>query len=95
MDTIVDALLETGYRKPLSKTTVVDKQEIISSLIDYHCMIKVKAVMDQFIEGLSVLGVLDAIKENPLWFEPFFVSREEPLTASMWLLRCIILLGSM
>lgn len=82
IDEVMDLLLETGYRKPISSTSVSDKQEIIASLIDYHCMTKVKAAMDQYIEGLDVLGVLVAIRNNPVWFEPLFVSPDIPLTSS-------------
>ena len=50
-----DIVLETGYRKPLG--TVSDKEEIIRVLKRYHTLIKVKAEIDQFIEGLQCLGL--------------------------------------
>ena len=34
-------LLETGFRKPVQKITSADKCTIVSSLKDYHCLIKV------------------------------------------------------
>jgi len=43
-----NALLETGYMKPFEALTIDDKEEVISILTDYHCLIKPKACMDQF-----------------------------------------------
>lgn len=34
---------------------------VASLLINYHCMTKVKATMDQYIEGLESLGLLNRI----------------------------------
>ena len=42
-----------------------------AALTDYHCMIKVKAAMDQFLEGLQMGGVADYIKTHPQLLEPF------------------------
>ena len=47
-------LLETGSTMPLSQLKINDKDNIISSIKDYHCVIKPKAAMDQFIEGWTV-----------------------------------------
>ena len=46
-------------------------------------MAKVKAEMDQFKEGLNVLGFLDTVKRNPVIWEPFFLPYESKLTAGM------------
>ncbi|XP_065906067.1 G2/M phase-specific E3 ubiquitin-protein ligase-like [Dysidea avara] len=58
------ALMETGYMKPFEALTTDDKDEIISILIDYHCLIKPKAAMDQFAEGLQCTGVLHYMKHH-------------------------------
>ena len=79
---IEEVVLATGYRKALARTSLANRHEIISSLVDYHCMTKMKAVMDQFKEGLAVLGVLKSIQENPHWWQPLFVTPDIPLTAS-------------
>jgi hypothetical protein len=65
-----NALYETGYIK---LPTVSDKHCIIASLLDYHCMIKVKAAMDQFIHGLKTLGVHNAVSLNPQLMRNYFV----------------------
>ena len=56
------ALLETGDMRPFTSLTIQDKEDIVSTLIDYHCLIKPKAAMDQFSEGLQCTGVLHYIK---------------------------------
>ena len=49
------------------------KPLILSTILDFHLMLKVKASMDQFLEGLQTLGVLSEVKSQPLLFEPFFL----------------------
>ena len=65
-------LLETGFTMPLSQLKIDDKDNIISSIKDYHCVIKPKAAMDQFIEGLDHGGVLDSIKRFMQLMKPLF-----------------------
>ena len=50
-------LFETGYKKALVHLTMEEKSAISSVLVNYHCMMKQKAAMDQFIEGLESPGV--------------------------------------
>ena len=56
VDEISGLILETGYRKPFVKLTMADRSELKAAMVDYHCMIKVKAAMDQYIEGLQSLN---------------------------------------
>ena len=63
-------LLETGYEKPLHTLTLQDIGDIRAAMTDYHCMIKVKAAMDQFLEGLEMGGVAGYLKTNPDLFRP-------------------------
>ena len=58
-------MFETGYDKPLSQLQKDDVESLQAALTDYHCMIKVKAAMDQFLEGLQMGGVADYIKTHP------------------------------
>ncbi len=69
-----------------------DKPAIKSSLLDYHCMIKVKGAMDQFAEGLEELRVLQLIKRFPALTKPLFVSTNQVLTAGQPFinLQCVI-----
>ena len=55
----------------------------MSSITDYHCLTKVKAAMDQFIEGLDAGGVLRCIKTNPQPLKPMFCPGDDYLTAGI------------
>ena len=48
---------ETSYCEVVCSLKLVDKPPILTSLLDYHLMIKVKAQMDQFKKGLPALGL--------------------------------------
>ncbi|KAL5491583.1 hypothetical protein EMCRGX_G016897 [Ephydatia muelleri] len=64
-------LMECGYFAPLNSLDL--KPLILSTILDFHLMLKVKASMDQFLEGLQTLGVLSEVKSQPLLFEPYFL----------------------
>lgn len=88
MDETLDLLMATGFRRAVSQLTLADRDYVVSALLDYHLMGKVKAEMDQFIDGLSTLGLLDVIRANPEKFEPFFLHSNVKLTSGI-----IILVG--
>ena len=67
-------LLETGFNKPLCKLKLSDVEVIRTSLLDYHCIVKVKASMDQFKEGLDQVGLCKFLKSHPDELKPMFVS---------------------
>ena len=77
----MDLLIQTGFRKAISSLTLDDVENVSSALIDFHCMLKVKAAMDQFRDGLKCLGLLYMLEENPSLWKPLFVSSGTPLTA--------------
>ena len=62
MKMVFALLMETGYRKPVIHLTLDDKR---AALLDYHCMLKVKASMDQYAEGLEQLNVLQLMQKFP------------------------------
>ena len=74
------ALSETGYMKPFEALTLDDKEEIISILMEYHCLVKPKACIDQFAEGLQSTGVLHYIRNyggmirNQFKFQPLILT---------------------
>ena len=74
-------LLETGYRKPLTCVTLNDREEIAVVLKLYHTLIKVKAEIDQFVDGLQCLGIDWYIKQYPELMESVFVNEPKTLTA--------------
>ena len=58
----------------------------------YHCIFKIKAAMDQFLEGLEAGGVLGALRNHSDVMKSMFCPTEKPkLTAG---LQCLGL-GSM
>ncbi len=69
----VSLLLETGFHKPLLSLTVADKPSICTTLKYYHAFVKVKAELDQFVEGLKALGVLELTRKHPDLMRPLFV----------------------
>ena len=82
----------TGYRKPVSSTTTKDKESIVSALVDYHLLIKVKAEMDQLKTGLASLGFLQELQSNPKLWEPYFMAVQDPLNAGNFyrVIVCIV-----
>lgn len=73
---------DVGFTKPLSTIRLADKEEIISTIVTFHLFIKVKAVMDQFKEGLEVAGLLQHMKKYYDLITPMFVDERRPLSAS-------------
>ena len=58
-----------------------DKLTLSNMLLNYHCMVKVKAAMDQFLDGLQYLGLLDSIREDPATWRIFFVAADVAVDA--------------
>ena len=82
-DEELNLLMTTGFRKPVTHLTVADCGDIISGLVDYHLMSKVKAEMDQFCKGLETFQFLDMLRANPKIWEPYFTHIESNLTPGM------------
>lgn len=80
IDEVTDLLLQTGYRKPIPLLALTDKREVITALVDYHMMLKVKCAMDQYMSGLEALGLLGRIQDNPSAWKPLFTKPSERLT---------------
>lgn len=70
-------LLETGYRKALSSLTVEDLIGIKRTLRNFYMLLRVKAEIDQFLEGLSCLGVLDQVRSHPMLMQPLLIPSEK------------------
>jgi hypothetical protein len=67
-DFALDLLLQTGYKKPITSLTLLDRPNIMSVLFDYHTMGRSKVELDQFGRGLALFGFLEIVKSNPqLW----------------------------
>ena len=59
------AMLETGYRRPLSTLVLADKAALLQTL-KTHVLTRAKAETDQFSEGLStVSGIAESLRKHP------------------------------
>jgi len=87
-------LYDTGFPKSINDVRVSDKRRLLSALIDYHLMVKVKAEMDQYREGLQTLGFLEVLNSNPEEWQPYFVAEEKKLTAGIHLSVQLLLRGT-
>ena len=82
VDEVSEYLVVTGYRKAICNLGVMDKGSLKAALLDYHCLLKVKAEMDQFMDGLNDVGVLEYIRKYPDLLKPLFTDcSHKPLTA--------------
>lgn len=82
MDTTIDA----GYTLPVMSLQLDDREHLIQTLRLHYVLLRSKAVLDQLITGLSCLGVLDSIRENPGMFEPYFIAAKQAKLTSC---KCI------
>ena len=83
IDEVQSLVYETGFRKPLAQLKVEDKHVVSSVLVNYHCMTKVKASMDQYMEGLESLGLLSRIQADPSKWKNFFMDMGVTVDSSM------------
>lgn len=78
----IDLITEAGYTKPLSLLRMSDKVQLMRTVMLYFTVLRSRSVLDQLAEGLSVLGVLEAMKLYPQLMEPLFIQgKQKPLTA--------------
>ena len=65
---------ETGFRKPLSLLCLCDRRDLCAKLKCHFTIVKVKAELDQFAEGLKCCGVLEYMKKFPDIMRPLLVA---------------------
>ena len=77
-------LTEYGIAKPPTVITIEDKIAIVQSITLHHALLKSKAEIDQFIDGLSCLGTKSSITKYPQLVRKFFtILGIQVLTAGM------------
>ncbi len=75
-------LIECGISKPPTCITFEDKIGLVQSLTLHHAILKAKAEIDQFAEGLTCLGTKNYICKHPQLLKKFFtIQGRQPLTA--------------
>ena len=72
--THIDKLSDCGITKPTSLLTLEDKWVVAHSIAQYHCLLRHKAELDQFSDGLVTLGTRDAIRKYPVLLSEFFTN---------------------
>ena len=64
-------------------------EEIVRVMATYHTLVKVKAQIDQFVDGLRSVSVYEQIKNYPDLMQPLFVYQTSKLTAG----KCVMTLA--
>ena len=72
-------LLETGYRKPLASLQIADKTTIMQTL-KAQVLLRVKAEIDQFCDGLRTCEVIEYTRKYPTLMAPRFMQTLVSLT---------------
>ena len=67
-----DLLCECGWTKPSVLVKEKDKVDIIQTMSLHHVILRSKAEIDQFCDGLQACGVLGAVRQHPDLGRPFF-----------------------
>ncbi len=81
-----DLLNECGFAKPFISITEKDKINIIQTLALHDVLLRCKAELDQFAEGLQSCGVLDAIRQNPDLARNYFcIGRRKKLISGVFI----------
>ena len=79
-----ELLRDCGFMKPIHCLSVDDKRAMVQSLSLQCVLLQCKAELDQFIEGLKVVGVLDAIREHHSLLRQFFCRACSQLTTGIY-----------
>ena len=84
----IEAIIDSGYTKPISTITLAARESLIMCIKKHHCILKTKAELDQLKSGLRILGVGNAMEMYPKLMIELFVEGEAiPLTAGVILMH--------
>ena len=70
-----DILISAGYSKPLTSAELSNKKEITETISLHYALLQSICEMDQLKRGLNVLGIVDYMKEYPLFFSSYFMKQ--------------------
>ena len=73
---------ETGFKKPLDLLHLEDVGDVVE-MLRAHSVLRVKAELDQFTDGLRCCGVLGAVREHSSLMSSLFTHCPVDLTAGM------------
>lgn len=71
-----DILQEAGYTRPIHAAKLEKKDAVIGAVALHHCILSMKAELDELVDGIKSTGFLDYIRKFPLVFEGLFTSKE-------------------
>ena len=84
-----ECLLDAGCLHPIHKATLDDKSAIVGAVALHHCVLSIKAELDQLKEGLEYTGLLQYIHKFPKAFESVFTSKDACKLTAGKCIRCI------
>ncbi len=58
-------ILDAGFTKALVTLQIEHKVDLMRVIMLHYAVLRSKSALDQFSEGLSTLGVLGSIRQNP------------------------------
>ena len=62
----IDLIVDAGYTKPLPLVTINNnKVELMRTIMLHYALLRSKSAIDQLAEGLSALGIIEAMKLHP------------------------------
>ena len=72
---------ECGFHKPVFRVTTEDIPDITEAVCMEHVIMKTISEINQFQEGLNVLGIGNLVKDHPGPLRKLFVHEQKVLTA--------------
>lgn len=80
-----DAIIESGYSKPICTITLAEKEELVRVVKLHYTLLRNKAETDQLKRGLSILGLGEALETHTNLLQPMFLAEKStPLTAGLY-----------
>ena len=77
-----DFRYDIGIAQPSQSVEIIDRDRIVQGIASHYAIIRVKAELDQILEGLNTLELQDLIRQNPQKMRPLFLHADPvPLTA--------------
>ena len=82
----VDLLIRSGYTKPVFKVSTTDIVDIVQNVALQHVILDSLGELSQFCNGLSCLGVKEALCEHKDLLRSFFCTdSKKPLETGMYI----------
>lgn len=71
-------MIDCGFVEPFSSVKMQDRVDIVQSISLHYVILRSKAEMDQFADGLRSCGVLDEMQQNSSLTRSFFTIDGNP-----------------